>query len=85
MKLDKGKFALGITGVAAILYAACTLFVYLFPEFAAQLMQWLLHVASIDGRSYNLGGFVGGLIEVAIYSYIAAWLFAWVFNCSVRE
>ncbi len=85
MQLNKVKFAWGITGIAALLYAVCSLFVYLFPEFAARLMQSLLHVASIDGRSYTFGGFIGGLIQMAIYSHIAGWLFAWVFNRSVKD
>ncbi|TSC96408.1 MAG: hypothetical protein Athens071426_187 [Parcubacteria group bacterium Athens0714_26] len=66
------------------MYIACALFVAIFPNLSADLVGWLTHSDSIE-RSITLGGTVAGLIEVVIYIYIAARLFAWAFNKSVSK
>ncbi len=85
MQLKASKFAREAAGVIGLLYAACTLFVYLFPAFSAQLMGWLSHTQNLTERSVVFGEFIGGLVLALVYSYIAAWLFAWIFNRAARD
>ncbi|MDO8592744.1 MAG: DUF5676 family membrane protein [bacterium] len=88
MSLDSQKFSLLAAGASGALYAVCSFFVVLFPELSAKLMGWLFHLtnaAAVFGdQRVTLTGFIGGLAEVVIYMFVASWLFAWVFNKSVK-
>lgn len=83
------KFALWAAGASGALYAVCTLFVALFPAFSTTLMGWLFHLEDAEVvfglTRVTLAGFIGALVEVLIYSYVASLLFAWVFNRSVEH
>lgn len=83
MQIAESKFALNVAKVVSGVYALCALFVFLFPGFSETLMSALTHTkASI--RDVTIGGFVLGIIQVAVYSWIAAWLFARVFNKNLK-
>ena len=87
MSLDNKKFALLISGASAGVYAACSVFVALFPGLSNNLMMSLFHVPGnlFSGIRITLGGAFVGLVEVAIYTYIVGWIFAWVFNKSLQK
>ncbi|MDP2708860.1 MAG: DUF5676 family membrane protein [bacterium] len=89
MSLNSQKFSLLAAAASGALYAACSLFVALFPALSAKLMGWLFHLtdatAVFGAQRVTLTGFVGGLVEVVIYMFVASWLFAWVFNKSIKS
>lgn len=89
MRLNLQKFSLLSTAATGVIYSACTLFVALWPGASIKLMGWLFHLsipeAVFGSMRVNFAGFVGGLLQVSIYMYIAAWIFAWVFNRTVKH
>jgi len=87
MQLDKQKFSLYVSGASALVYAVCAIFVALFPEFSTKLMTSLFHIPSAVnvGSRVTLSGAIIGTIEVAIYLLVTGWIFAWVFNKSVKQ
>lgn len=88
MNLDFKKFSLLSAVGAGLVYTACTIFVALWPNFSTKLMGWLFHLtnpASVFGQArVTLTGYLGALIEVIVYFYIIALIFAWIFNQSVK-
>ncbi len=82
-KLNAKKVALSLASVSAILYTACALLVAIAPGFAIKLFSNLFHgvdITGLAGKSISIAGALVGLIEVAVYAWIAGWLFAWVYN-----
>ncbi|OGF24364.1 hypothetical protein A3H09_03400 [Candidatus Falkowbacteria bacterium RIFCSPLOWO2_12_FULL_45_13] len=88
MSLNAQKFSLLTAAGSGALYAVCSLFVALFPTLSTKLMGWLFHLtnpeAVFGSQRVTLTGFGGGVIEVAIYMYVASLIFAWIFNRSVK-
>ncbi len=66
------------------IYILCAIFVALWPTFALQLLGWLVHLVNVEkfagDVAITLGGFVWGLIQAVVYTYIGAWLVAWLHN-----
>lgn len=86
MRLENKKFAIIIAAAASIVYAACSMFVYLFPKFSMTLMSSLTHLdSSLNSRIATLDGFIVGLAQVFLYSCILGFIFAWVFNKSLKN
>jgi len=58
------------------------------PDLSAKLMGSLFHVSNpqtvFGATRVTLNGAIIGIIEVAIYTYVAALIFAWIFNKSVK-
>ncbi|HXF44380.1 MAG TPA: DUF5676 family membrane protein [Candidatus Paceibacterota bacterium] len=88
MQLDKQKFAAAAGGVMSIIYLVCAIFVVLWPSFALKLFGWLVHLVNVEKFAGNVaitfGGFIWGLVQAIVYTYIGAWLFAWLHNKFVR-
>lgn len=84
MHLDKNKFALAGAGVMGVVYLICVIFVSLWPQFAVQLFGWLAHLVAVDKYAADMAitwpGFIIGLIQVIIYTYVITWLFAYLHN-----
>lgn len=84
MELDKNKFSLAAAGTMGIIYVVCTVFVWLWPNFALQLFGWLVHLVNVDkfagDIAITLVSFIGGLVQVFVYTYVGAWVFAWLHN-----
>lgn len=87
MELNTQKFAMAATKTAAMLYAACALLVAVAPDFAMKLLGWLAHVTNTDtlARSVTMSGIIFGFIQVAVYMYITAYMFAWFYNRSIKQ
>ena len=83
-KINAGGFAKAAAGIMGLVYAICAIFVALWPDFALQLLGWLTHLVNVDKfagtRAITMGGFLAGLAQMIIYSYIVAWLIAWLHN-----
>lgn len=87
MELNTKKFALAAAETGAVLYIACALLVAIAPDLAMTLLGWLAHVTNTEtlARSVTMTGVVYGLIQVVIYVYIAAYMFSWLYNRSVKQ
>lgn len=87
MKINKNKFAMFTSEASAAVYIVCSAFVALFPDFSTKVMMALFHVPGniTSGIRVTAGGFVLGLVQIAIYSYIIGLIFAWIFNKSLEE
>lgn len=87
MELNTKKFALAGAETGAVLYVACALFVAVAPDLAMTLLGWLAHVTNTDtlARSVTITGVVYGLIQVVVYVYIMTFMFAWLYNRSVKQ
>jgi len=72
-------------------YIICALFVTLWPGFALQLFGWLVHLINVEKFAGNVvmtfGGFIVGLTQAVVYTYIGAWLVVWLHNkfCGVNK
>ncbi|MBI2056660.1 hypothetical protein HYT91_00190 [Candidatus Pacearchaeota archaeon] len=83
-KLNTQKFSLAASGTMGIVYIFCIIFVALWPNFALQLLGWLVHLVNVDKFAgdvqITLAGGIFGLIQVLIYTYVGALLFGWLHN-----
>ena len=83
-RIDTKGFAKALAGVMGLVYVVCVIFVSLWPTFALQLLGWLAHIVNVDkfagDVAITFGGFLAGLVQVLVYSYIVAWLVAWSHN-----
>ena len=84
MEIRKNAFALALAETSAALYALCAIVVALWPDGALQLLGWVAHLVNVDqfsgGVVITFWGFVIGLVQIVIYSYVAGWLLAWFYN-----
>mgnify|MGYP001589929270 CR=1 FL=1 len=84
MKLDIKKFSLAAAVTMGAIYIICLVFVLLFPSVALQLLGWLVHLVNVDKFAGDVQitflGFVLGLVQVLVYTYLAALLGAWLHN-----
>lgn len=80
-----GKTTAATTG---ILYAACVALVYAAPDFTMGMFANLFHgidITKIASTPVPLGTTAVGFIEILIYSYIAGWLFARIYNYFLKK
>lgn len=84
MKLNIQKFSLAAALTLGVTYVICAIFVSLWPTFALQLFGWLVHLVNVDKFAGDVQitvvGFIVGLLQATIYTYIGALLFAWLHN-----
>ncbi|MFH2014056.1 MAG: DUF5676 family membrane protein [Patescibacteria group bacterium] len=83
-KIDKKGFALATAIIMSAIYVICTIFVALWPDFSLKLFGWLVHLVNVEkfagDVAITFGGFLGGLAQSFLYTYIGAWLMAWLHN-----
>lgn len=83
-QINKNGFALAAGGVMGGSYVVCAAFVAFWPGLALQLLGWLVHLVNVEKFAGEVaitpGGFIGGLIQAVVYTYIGAWLIAWLHN-----
>ncbi len=88
MTLNRQKLALASAATFGVAYLVCAVFVIVAPDFALQLLGWVAHIVNVDkfagDVAITFGGVVVGLIEVVVYAYLVAWLFAWFYNRFTR-
>ncbi|OHA23630.1 MAG: hypothetical protein A3G52_02675 [Candidatus Taylorbacteria bacterium RIFCSPLOWO2_12_FULL_43_20] len=89
MELNKNKFSLAAAGAMGIVYVVCAVFVALWPEFSLKLFGWLVHLVNVDKFAGDVAittfGFTAGLAQSLIYTYVGAWIFAWLHNRFMRQ
>jgi small-conductance mechanosensitive channel len=82
-KLNSKRVALSLAIVVSIFYIACALLVVIAPDFTTKLFSNLFHgidITQIATANISFWGVLIGLIEIIIYTLIAVWLFAWIYN-----
>jgi hypothetical protein len=80
MELDKNKFALAVSGTLGIISVICAAVVSVAPDLAAKIFGSIAHLANIKPAEITLVGFVVGLAQVLVYSYIGGYIFASLHN-----
>lgn len=88
MELNKNKFALAASGTVGILYIVCAGLVAIAPGFVLKLLGGVAHLVNVDKFAgdvqITLTSVGMGLIQIIVYSYIAAFLFSWIYNKLVK-
>ena len=82
-KLNPKRVALSLAIVSSILYIACALFVVIAPDFTTKLFSNLFHgidITQIATTNISFVSVLSGLIQIIVYTLIAGWLFAWIYN-----
>lgn len=83
-QINKNGFALAAGGVMGGIYIICAVFVSLWPELAIALFGWLVHLVNAEKFSGDVvitfGGFMAGLVQSFVYTYVGAWIIAWLHN-----
>lgn len=84
MTFQQNAFAMAASATFGIMYLLCAVVVALWPDFALQLLGWLAHVVNVDKFAgdvrFTMTGVFVGLIEVLLYVYVSAWIFASLYN-----
>ncbi len=84
MILNKQKFALAATITMGVVYAVCAAFTALLPDVALKFLGWMVHIVNVEkfagGVEVTFGSFILGLLPILFYSYLTAYLFAWLYN-----
>ena len=89
-QINANGLALAAAGIMGAIYIICAIFVALWPDFALQLLGWLIHLVNVDkfagDVAITFGGFLAGLLQALIYTYMGVWLIAWLHNkfCEVK-
>lgn len=75
MNVQLQKFALSVAGVFGAAYVACATVVVTAPGLATTLFGWVFHLMNAEPLRFGVTtwAFVGGLVQVALYSYVMAW------------
>ncbi|MDD3072167.1 MAG: DUF5676 family membrane protein [Candidatus Pacebacteria bacterium] len=88
-QINKKGFALATSGVMGLVYILCAAFVALWPDFSLRLFGWLMHLVNVEkfagDMGITFGGFLAGLLQAVIYTYIGAYLIAWLHNKFCKE
>lgn len=82
-ELNPKRVALSLAIVAGAFYVVCAILVAIAPELMLNLFNNIFHgidVMQIAKTSMSAGAVIIGFVEVIIYSLIAGWLFAVVYN-----
>ena len=83
-QINKNGFALAAGGVMGVIYVVCAVFVALWPDLALRLFGWLVHLVNVEkfagDVAITFGGFVAGLLQAVVYTYVGAWFIAWLHN-----
>lgn len=84
MHLQKNQFALAAAGAMGLVYVVCALVVVLAPNLAMTLFSWLTHLVNLEVAEITWASFFGGIMQVLVYTYVVAWIFAGLHNKFVR-
>lgn len=84
MELKKHPFSLAVSVTFGIMYLLCAGFTALWPDLAMNLLGWVAHIVNVDkfagGVEITFVGVAIGLLEIVVYGYVAAYLFASLYN-----
>lgn len=84
MELNKKKFALAAAEIMGIWYVICASLVALVPDLAMKLFSWMVHLVNLEAGIVSFPAVIYGFIEVAVLTYVSAYVFAWLHNRSMK-
>lgn len=71
-------------GTMGIVYVVCAAFVAFWPDFSLKLFGWLVHLVNVEKFAGDVVvtavGFTWGLVQIIVYTYVGAWIFARLHN-----
>ena len=85
MELDRNKFALAAAVTVGLISLLCAALVAVAPELMVQLAGWLMHLVNLEAAQVTFQTALFGFIQAFIYTYIGAWIFAWLHNKFVKK
>ena len=85
MHLQKNQFALAAAGTIGLVYIVCVIVVIVAPNLAVTLFSWLTHLVNLEEAKITIGSFIGGILQVLIYTYFIAWVFAGLHNKFIKQ
>lgn len=84
MKFHAQKFSLAATLTMGIVYVVCAAFTAVAPDLALKFLGWMLHIVNVEKFAgevqMTFGSVILGLLPILFYTYLATWLFAWLYN-----
>jgi hypothetical protein len=87
--LNPKHIGMSLSATMSIVYATCTLLVAIVPQSALVVfyknMYHGIDVTTIIGNAPTIGGFLIGLLSVAISSWLIGALFAAIYNRLTRQ
>ncbi|MBI2514842.1 hypothetical protein HYV91_01470 [Candidatus Wolfebacteria bacterium] len=89
MELNKQKLSLAATATMTITYIICGIFTALLPDVALKFLGWMVHLVNVEkfagGVEVTLDSFILGLLPILFYTYLATYLFAWLYNKFIQS
>ena len=83
MKFEEHKLALAAGITSAIIFTACSIIMYLWPQ-SLNMSAAMFHLTSFGPLNaffdLNAQIFVSGLVQTSVYTYICIYLFAYIYN-----
>lgn len=84
MKFETNKFAIAAAATLGGVYIICALIVLVAPGAAIKLLGWVFHVVNLEtivgAATITLAGFLAGLVQILLYAYLIAFVFAYLYN-----
>ena len=84
MELNKKRFAFAATEVMSVWYVICAMLVATIPNTAEKLFSWMVHLVNVQS-GISFPEVIYGFVEVAVLTYITAYVFAWLHNRSIKN
>ncbi len=87
MKLDSKAFALSLGAVSGIISSICALLLLIAPNFTYTIANYIAHGLDLTkiAKPVTAGGAITGIVLAVIFSYIAAYVFAELYNRWQKE
>lgn len=84
-KLKPITVGVALSATAVVLYLLCALAVWIAPGSLATVLNLVAHGINLSplfqqAAEMSLPMLLGGTLVLAIYFFIAGWLFAWIYN-----
>ncbi|MBI2007318.1 MAG: hypothetical protein HYS83_01270 [Candidatus Blackburnbacteria bacterium] len=86
MKLNEQGLANASAVLVAAVYIICALFVVVLPDFSKAVAGSWFHGIDLDAiwTGAPRGNFILGFVSSVVLAWTGGWVFAWVYNKSVR-
>ena len=88
MQFNAKKFASAAAITVTAAYIVCAAFTALWPEAAINFLGSMLHIVNVAKFTGDVemtwGSVIFGWMPLALYSYLTALVFAWLYNRSVK-
>lgn len=84
-KLKPINVGVSLSATVVVLYLLCALTVWIAPAGLAAVLNLVIHGVNLSpifqqATEMSLPTLLGGTLALAIYFFVAGWLFAWIYN-----